>query len=97
MLNVSLDLSTKKLDSCSELFLENLIRDAVTYTEHTKRKTVTAIDVMYALKRQVRTLTYIKSMLQEILEPVLVKLYIYISHVSNISFLQKHSSQQRLS
>ena len=38
------------------LFLENVIRDAVTYTEHAKRKTVTAMDVVYALKRQGRTL-----------------------------------------
>jgi histone H3/H4 len=33
-----------------------VIRDAVTYTEHAKRKTVTAMDVVYALKRQGRTL-----------------------------------------
>merc|ERR1712062_642375 len=33
-------------------FLENVIRDAVTYTEHAKRETVTAMDVVYALKRQ---------------------------------------------
>ena len=39
-----------------EVFLENVIRDAVTYTEHAKRKTVTAMDVVYALKRQGRTL-----------------------------------------
>ena len=37
-------------------FLENVIRDAVTYTEHAKRKTVTALDVVYALKRQGKTL-----------------------------------------
>jgi len=37
-------------------FLENIIRDAVTYTEHAKRKTVTALDVVYALKRQGRTI-----------------------------------------
>ncbi|KAK9913358.1 hypothetical protein M0R45_037176 [Rubus argutus] len=36
--------------------LENVIRDAVTYTEHARRKTVTAMDVVYALKRQGRTL-----------------------------------------
>ena len=36
-----------------KVFLENVIRDAVTYTEHTNRKTVTAMD---ALKRQGRTL-----------------------------------------
>jgi len=37
-------------------FLENVVRDATTYTEHAKRKTVTAMDVVYALKRQGRTL-----------------------------------------
>ena len=37
-------------------FLESVIRDSVTYTEHAKRKTVTALDVVYALKRQGRTL-----------------------------------------
>ncbi|XP_020913119.1 histone H2B [Exaiptasia diaphana] len=44
-----------------KVFLENVIRDAVTYTEHAKRKTVTAMDVVYALKRQGRTL-YVKKM-----------------------------------
>ena len=33
-----------------------VIRDSVTYTEHAKRKTVTALDVVYALKRSGRTL-----------------------------------------
>ena len=33
-------------------FLENIVRDAVTYCEHARRKTVTAMDVVYALKRQ---------------------------------------------
>jgi histone H4 len=37
-------------------FLESIIRDAVTYTEHARRKTVTAMDVVYALKRQGRSL-----------------------------------------
>ena len=37
-------------------FLEGVIRDSVTYTEHAKRKTVTALDVVYALKRQGKTL-----------------------------------------
>ncbi|ELU01211.1 hypothetical protein CAPTEDRAFT_125228 [Capitella teleta] len=37
-----------------KVFLENVIRDAATYTEHAKRKT--AMDVVYALKRQGRTL-----------------------------------------
>ena len=35
-----------------KVFLENVIRDAMTYTEHTRRNTVTAMDVVYALKRQ---------------------------------------------
>lgn len=39
-----------------KVFLENIIRDAITYTEHAQRKTVTAVDVLYALKRQGRTL-----------------------------------------
>jgi histone H4 len=39
-----------------KVFLEHVIRDAVTYTEHARRKTVTAMDVVYALKRQGRTL-----------------------------------------
>eukprot|EP00924_Labyrinthula_sp_SR-Ha-C_P009796 maker-scaffold_117-snap-gene-0.16-mRNA-1 protein AED:0.11 eAED:0.11 QI:0/0/0.5/0.5/0/0/2/28/140 len=39
-----------------KMFLENVVKDAVTYTEHARRKTVTAMDVVYALKRQGRTL-----------------------------------------
>lgn len=42
--------------SVLKIFLENVLHDAVTYTEHAKRKTVTAMDVVYALKRQGRTL-----------------------------------------
>ena len=38
------------------VFLENVIRDSVTYTEHVRRKTVTAMNVVYALNRQGRTL-----------------------------------------
>ena len=37
-------------------FLDSVIRDAVTYTEHARRKTVTSLDVVYALKRQGRSL-----------------------------------------
>ena len=37
-------------------FLENIIHDAVTYAEHARRKTLTSMDVVYALKRQGRTL-----------------------------------------
>jgi histone H4 len=39
-----------------KVFLEHVLRDAITYTEHARRKTVTAMDVVYALKRQGRTL-----------------------------------------
>ncbi len=38
------------------IFLENVVRDAVVYTEYARRKTVTAMDVVYALKRQGRCL-----------------------------------------
>merc|ERR1719160_322060 len=37
-------------------FLEKTIKDAVTYTEHAKRKTVTALDCVNALKRNGRTI-----------------------------------------
>lgn len=37
-------------------FLQNAIRDATTYTDYGRRKTVTCMDVIYALKRQGRTL-----------------------------------------
>jgi len=39
-----------------KVFMEHVIRDAVTYTEHARRKTVTAMDCVYALRRQGRTL-----------------------------------------
>nr|PVC52886.1 histone H4 [Theileria orientalis] len=39
-----------------KVFLENVVKDSVTYTEHARRKTVTAMDVVYSLKRQGRTL-----------------------------------------
>ena len=35
-------------------FLENIIRDTVTYTEHARRKTVLTSDVIHALKHQGR-------------------------------------------
>ena len=37
-------------------FLGNVVLDSVCYTEHARRKTVTALDVVYALKRQGKTL-----------------------------------------
>ena len=39
-----------------KVFHENVLRDAVTYTEHAKRKTVTALDVVSALKGLGRTM-----------------------------------------
>ncbi|KPP77547.1 histone H4-like [Scleropages formosus] len=35
-----------------KVFSKNTTRDTVTYNKHAKRKTVTAMDVIYALKRQ---------------------------------------------
>ncbi len=32
-----------------KLFLESVIRDSVTYTEHAKRRTVTSLDVVFAV------------------------------------------------
>ena len=37
-------------------FLTMVIQDATAYTEHARRKTVTAMDIVYALKRRGRTL-----------------------------------------
>lgn len=39
-----------------KVFLEGVIRDAIEYTTHARRKTVNAIDIVYALKRQGRSL-----------------------------------------
>ena len=38
------------------VFLERVLRDTITYTEIRRSKTATAMDVVYALKRQGRTL-----------------------------------------
>ena len=38
------------------VYLERLIHDSVTYTEHARRKTVVVLDVVYALKGQGCTL-----------------------------------------
>ena len=37
-------------------FVRDVIFDAITYMEHARRKTVTSMDVVYALKRQGKTL-----------------------------------------
>jgi histone H3/H4 len=42
--------------SILKVYLDNVIRDSVTYAEHARRKTVTAMDVVYALKRQGKTI-----------------------------------------
>ena len=42
--------------SALRAFLKDVIHEAVIYTEYARRKTVTAMDVVYALKRQGRTL-----------------------------------------
>lgn len=39
-----------------KLFLEHTVKDAICYTKHARRKTVTAMDIVFALKRQGRTL-----------------------------------------
>ena len=56
-------LSANREDPCYEetrcvlkVFLEDVISDAATYTKHARRNTITAMDVVYALKRQGRTL-----------------------------------------
>ena len=46
----------KEIRDVLQNFLTSVVRDSITYTEHAKRKTVTAMDVVYALKRQGRTL-----------------------------------------
>ena len=39
------------------VFLENLIQDAFAYSKYSKRNTVTALDVSYALKRNGGTMS----------------------------------------
>ena len=38
------------------VFLVNLLRDTMKFTEYARRKTVSALDVVHALKKQGRTL-----------------------------------------
>jgi histone H4 len=56
-------------------FLEGVIRDAVTYTEHAKRKTVTSLDVVYALKRQGRKYHLLSWLFETVLTRVTGTLY----------------------
>ena len=46
-----------------KVFLENVIRDSVTYTEHAKRKTVTALDVVYGLYTEMSELFFLEPFL----------------------------------
>jgi histone H4 len=39
-----------------KIYLDKIVRDAVLYMEHARRKTVTSMDMVYALKRQGYTL-----------------------------------------
>ncbi len=39
-----------------DCFLKNVVRDSISFTMHGQRKTVTAVDVVYALKRQGKTI-----------------------------------------
>ena len=50
------DLIYEETRGVLKVFLQNIIRDAVTFTEHSRRKTITATDVVYALKNHGRTL-----------------------------------------
>ena len=37
-------------------FLQHVVRDTLTFTQHAKRKTITAMDVVYAMKKNGRAL-----------------------------------------
>jgi histone H4 len=40
--------------SILRFFWEKVLKDAIVYTEYAKRKTVTTLDVIYALKLQIQ-------------------------------------------
>jgi histone H4 len=42
--------------ACLKVWLMSVIKDSIEYTEHARRKTVTAMDIIYGLKRQGYTL-----------------------------------------
>jgi histone H3/H4 len=46
----------KETQSCLKVWLQMIIRDTIFYTEHAHRMTVTAMDVVYGLKRHGYTL-----------------------------------------
>ncbi|KAF5816689.1 putative transcription factor Hap3/NF-YB family [Helianthus annuus] len=41
-----------------KIFLDDFMRDAIKYTEDTRRKTITAMDIIYALKYQGYTIIH---------------------------------------
>ena len=45
-----------EIRGCLKTFVEKVLVEAMTYTEHARRKTIMALDVVYALKRQGFTL-----------------------------------------
>lgn len=46
----------QEVRSVLRTFVEGVIRDATAYSEHAKRKTLTALDVVHALKKRGRVL-----------------------------------------
>ena len=41
-----------------KVFMEKIIRDAVTYTEHARRRTVSALDIAHSLSKNNKTLYF---------------------------------------
>jgi histone H4 len=76
-----------------KVFLENVIRDSVTYTEHARRKTVTAMDVVYALKRQGKTL-YGKYFF--VVASCMIYINVYFSFLHSLGFLIQDSEAKRI-
>ena len=50
------ELCYEEIRGVIKVYLEIIIRDAVTYAEHARRKTIHVYDIILALKRQGRTL-----------------------------------------
>ena len=50
------ELIYEETKSILKSYLEKVLKDAIIYTEHAKRKTVTSLDVIYALKKQGKSL-----------------------------------------
>uniref|UniRef100_R7W7A6 Histone H4 n=1 Tax=Aegilops tauschii TaxID=37682 RepID=R7W7A6_AEGTA len=78
-----------------KIFLENVIRDAVTYTEHARRKTVTAMDVVYALKRQGRTLYGVDGFRLKKISEGIEHLYGYTTRLSIFKIQGQNKNSER--